>query len=160
MAIAKKVLLARPHSFVVSEMRPFLEKSGFAPTKLENLQARVAVVGGGVAGVELALAIRYRLASLLEPDKAEVFLVSAPICGAIIPDSLLQPIRRSATAYTCSRLDGGSARSLYRGDIFGAYRRHLRCLRRHDQHATLPTWHADRKSIRDHRGKSRSAVRP
>lgn len=37
--------------------------------------ARVAIVGGGAAGVELALAIRYRLASLLGPDKAEVFLV-------------------------------------------------------------------------------------
>lgn len=38
-------------------------------------RARVAVVGGGAAGVELALAIRYRLATLLGAEKAEVFLV-------------------------------------------------------------------------------------
>jgi len=38
-------------------------------------RARIAVVGGGAAGVELALAIRYRLASLLGTDKTEVFLV-------------------------------------------------------------------------------------
>lgn len=37
MAINKKTLLARPHTFIVSEMRPFLEKSGFAPSKLDSL---------------------------------------------------------------------------------------------------------------------------
>lgn len=35
MALNKKILLARPHSFIVSEMRPFLEKGGFSPSKLE-----------------------------------------------------------------------------------------------------------------------------
>ncbi|MCF8177228.1 MAG: FAD-dependent oxidoreductase [Sulfuritalea sp.] len=37
--------------------------------------ARVAVVGGGAAGIELALAMRYRLGSLLGKNQAEVLLV-------------------------------------------------------------------------------------
>lgn len=37
--------------------------------------ARVAVVGAGAAGVELALAARYRLVNLLGADRVEVFLV-------------------------------------------------------------------------------------
>lgn len=39
-------------------------------------RARVAVVGGGAAGVELALALRHRLVTLLGPAQAQVILVS------------------------------------------------------------------------------------
>lgn len=46
-------------------------------------RAQVVVVGGGAAGVELALAIRYRLASLLGDRKTRVALVagSGPMAG-------------------------------------------------------------------------------
>lgn len=33
----KNVLLARPHSFIVSEMKPFLEQNGYVPKKLETI---------------------------------------------------------------------------------------------------------------------------
>lgn len=57
MAITKKVLLARPHSFIVSEMRPFLEKNGFAPTKLENLQALETGNLGTFSGAVISTAV-------------------------------------------------------------------------------------------------------
>lgn len=33
----KIVLLARPHPIIISEMRPFLERAGFAPKRLDSL---------------------------------------------------------------------------------------------------------------------------
>lgn len=35
--MANKVLLARPHAFIVKEMRPFLEAAGYQPEALANL---------------------------------------------------------------------------------------------------------------------------
>lgn len=57
MPIAKKVLLARPHSFIVSEMRPFLERSGFAPAPLENLAALNAGSPGALSGAIISTAV-------------------------------------------------------------------------------------------------------
>ncbi len=38
MAIEKRVLLARPHAFIVSEMRPFLVGAGYVPVRVETLE--------------------------------------------------------------------------------------------------------------------------
>lgn len=38
--MAKPVLLARPHPFIVSAMKPFLEQNGYVPNKL-NAVARI-----------------------------------------------------------------------------------------------------------------------
>lgn len=38
MAIEKRVLLARPHAFIVSEMRPFLVSAGYLPVRVETLE--------------------------------------------------------------------------------------------------------------------------
>lgn len=35
--MSKTVLLARPHPFIVAEMKPFLEHAGYAAAKLESL---------------------------------------------------------------------------------------------------------------------------
>jgi len=57
MPVTKKVLLARPHSFIVSEMRPFLERSGFAPLPLENLAALEAGTVGSLSGAIISTAV-------------------------------------------------------------------------------------------------------
>lgn len=48
--MAKTVLLARPHPFIVSEMKPFLEQGGYEAIKIEALTdlAAKAKLGRGV----------------------------------------------------------------------------------------------------------------
>ncbi len=57
MPVAKKILLARPHSFIVSEMRPFLEKAGFAPVKLESLTDLESGTVGSLSGAIISTAV-------------------------------------------------------------------------------------------------------
>lgn len=57
MSISKKVLLARPHSFIVSEMRPFLEKGGFASSKLDSLSALDFRTLGAMNGAVISTAV-------------------------------------------------------------------------------------------------------
>ncbi len=64
----KTVLLARPHPFIVAEMKPFLEHGGFDATKLENL-ADLATQARGSAGVVISLAV----SSSLGESAQEVF---------------------------------------------------------------------------------------
>lgn len=52
----KSILLARPHPFIVSEMKPFLEANGFSITKLESLGLLPSVVRG-TSGAVISLAI-------------------------------------------------------------------------------------------------------
>ncbi len=66
--MAKTVLLARPHPFIVAEMKPFLEHSDFLAVKLENL-ADLAVYASKSAGVVISLAV----SSSLGESAAEVF---------------------------------------------------------------------------------------
>lgn len=54
--MTKTVLLARPHPFIVAEMKPFLEHGGYAAAKLENL-ADLAMQASSSAGVVISLAI-------------------------------------------------------------------------------------------------------
>lgn len=52
----KTVLLARPHPFIVAEMKPFLEENGFKTVKLENLDSLPAQAEGA-AGAIISLAV-------------------------------------------------------------------------------------------------------
>lgn len=66
--MGKTVLLARPHPFIVAEMKPLLEHSGYVAIKLESLndlpaQARTSV------GVVISLAV----SSSLGESAAEIF---------------------------------------------------------------------------------------
>lgn len=75
-ACGARLLPIRPlENFVVgwTRLREALGKQG---------RALIAVVGGGAAGVELALAARYRLARDLGPAQVEVILVSG---GELLP---------------------------------------------------------------------------
>ncbi len=86
---------------------------------IEAGRASVAVVGGGAAGVELALAMRYRLATLLGADRVEVFLVEG---GALMKGHGKRVVSRVAAALTAGgvqRLQGyaaGSATGLLLSD--------------------------------------------
>lgn len=57
MPATKKVLLARPHSFIVSEMRPSLERAGFVPSALESLAALEAGGTGALSGAIISTAV-------------------------------------------------------------------------------------------------------
>jgi hypothetical protein len=54
--MAKTVLLARPHPFIVSEMKPFLEQNGYSPKQLDSLVGMASsVVGASGAIISLAV---------------------------------------------------------------------------------------------------------
>jgi hypothetical protein len=67
--MAKKVLLARPHAFIVAEMRPFLERSGYQPTRLENLDDMHPGKLGSFSGAIISTAV----VSSIPAKAAEVF---------------------------------------------------------------------------------------
>lgn len=52
----KNVLLARPHSFIVSEMKPFLEQNGYVPKKLEAI-GDIPTSVAGTSGAIISLAV-------------------------------------------------------------------------------------------------------
>lgn len=57
----KSILLARPHTFIVAEMKPFLEDAGFSITKLENL-GLLPVAVKGTSGAVISMAISSSIA--------------------------------------------------------------------------------------------------
>ncbi|MFH2134483.1 MAG: hypothetical protein ABII81_04800 [Pseudomonadota bacterium] len=67
--MAKKVLLARPHAFIVSEMRPFLEKNGYQPSKLEDIGDIHPGKLGSFSGAIISTAV----VSSIPAKPAEVF---------------------------------------------------------------------------------------
>ena len=52
----KTVLLARPHPFIVAEMKPFLEQNGYQAIKLETLD-NLSVQSGSAVGAIISLAL-------------------------------------------------------------------------------------------------------
>lgn len=67
--MAKKVLLARPHAFIVAEMRPFLERTGYLPTRLESLDDLDPGKLGSFSGAIISTAV----VSSIPAKPAEVF---------------------------------------------------------------------------------------
>lgn len=58
--MAKSVLIARPHPFIVTSMKPFLEECGYATHKLESaneLDAKVKTASGAVISLALSSSI-------------------------------------------------------------------------------------------------------
>jgi hypothetical protein len=55
--MSNQILLARPHPFIVSEMKPFLEQSGFSPLSIKDIRelARLASTTFGGAIISLAV---------------------------------------------------------------------------------------------------------
>ncbi|MDE2621647.1 MAG: hypothetical protein KGM83_00455 [Betaproteobacteria bacterium] len=54
--MAKPVLLARPHPFIVSEMKPFLEQNGYVPTKVDTVSDIPKKVTGSFGAI-ISLAV-------------------------------------------------------------------------------------------------------
>lgn len=52
----KRVILARPHPFIVAEMAPFLTELGFAPVRLNSVQ-ELTSLGPAGAGAVISLAV-------------------------------------------------------------------------------------------------------
>jgi len=67
--MSKTVLIARPHTFIVSAMTPFLAESGFVTERLEHLGA-MATQSLKTSGVVISLA----LSSTIAESAEEVFL--------------------------------------------------------------------------------------
>ncbi len=77
MTDTKRVLLARPHPFIVAEMTPLLEQGGYTASKLERL-ADLPIQAKGAKGAVISLALS---SSIAEP-----------------PEDVFAKLRRSAPA--------------------------------------------------------------
>lgn len=66
--MTKPILLARPHPFIVAEMKPFLEHGGYTAAKLENI-VDLATQARSSAGVVISMAV----SSSLGKSAAETF---------------------------------------------------------------------------------------
>ncbi|WP_141396338.1 hypothetical protein [Polaromonas sp. AET17H-212] len=69
MALEKRILLARPHAFIVSEMRPFLVETGYSPVRVESLSQLSQELRGSLNGAILSTAVT----SSVDADVATVF---------------------------------------------------------------------------------------
>lgn len=67
--MSKTILIARPHTFIVSVMKPFLEESGYVIDKLTHISA-LPTQSTGLAGAVISLA----LSSSIVESAEEVFL--------------------------------------------------------------------------------------
>lgn len=67
--MSKTVLIARPHTFIVAVMKPFLEENGYAIDKLEHISG-LQSQSIGAAGAVISLA----LSSSIIESAEEVFL--------------------------------------------------------------------------------------
>jgi len=55
--MSKHVLLARPHPFIVSDMKPFLEGNDFIPVRLEKLSELAKLKSTDLCGAVISLAV-------------------------------------------------------------------------------------------------------
>ncbi len=69
MAQEKRVLLARPHAFIVDEMRPFLVESGYTPVKVATLDDLKSALSQPLCGAVVSTA----WSSSIGADAATVF---------------------------------------------------------------------------------------
>lgn len=67
--MGKNILLARPHPFIVAEMKPFLESGGYSVIKLDN-NSNLAAQAKSSNGAVISLAVT----SSVDDSAEEVFL--------------------------------------------------------------------------------------
>ena len=69
MAVEKRVLLARPHAFIVNQMRPFLVEAGYTPVGAQSLDHLAQELSGSFHGAIISTAV----SSTVNADAATVF---------------------------------------------------------------------------------------
>jgi len=69
MAVEKRILLARPHPFIVKEMRPFLEELGYVPVPVNSMEQLAQELAHPAHGAIISTAI----SSTVNADAASVF---------------------------------------------------------------------------------------
>ncbi len=77
--MAKNILLARPHPFIVSEMKPFLEHAGYEVSKLENSQ-HLSNHARNSIGAVISLAVTSAI-----PESAEEIFVQLRLSAPRVP---------------------------------------------------------------------------
>ena len=97
--MAKMILLARPHPFIVTGMKPFLEGNGYSPKKLENFSDMRAGIAGALGAI-ISLAVESSIKETMEQVYAEIRRVSPalPVLFAGMLDfaAMKGPMRRLA----------------------------------------------------------------
>lgn len=69
MAVEKRVLLARPHAFIINQMRPFLLEAGYTPVGAQSLDHLAQELVGTFHGAIISTAV----SSAVNADAATVF---------------------------------------------------------------------------------------
>lgn len=69
MAVEKRVLLARPHAFIINQMRPFLLEAGYTPVGAQSLDHLAQELVGTFQGAIISTAV----SSAVNADAAAVF---------------------------------------------------------------------------------------
>lgn len=54
----KQILLARPHPFIVSDMKPFLEQTGFSPVQMKGISELTRLASTSFSGAIISLAVQ------------------------------------------------------------------------------------------------------
>lgn len=67
--MSRTVLIARPHTFIVSVMKPFLEECGYGTNRLEHISDLQSLTGGAVGAV-----VSLALSSSVAESADDVFL--------------------------------------------------------------------------------------
>ena len=73
MAHDKRVLLARPHAFIVDEMKPFLLECGYTPVKVASLDELASVLAQPAQSAMNGAVISTAVSSSIGADAATVF---------------------------------------------------------------------------------------
>ena len=68
MAVEKRVLLARPHAFIVNQMRPFLLEAGYTPVGAQSVEHLAQELRGTFHGAIISTAV----SSTVDADAATV----------------------------------------------------------------------------------------
>ncbi len=91
--MSKKILLARPHPMIVSDMKPFLEENDFSISKIDNFE-QIGEVINDSAGAVISLAVNssikesalevYQKIRAEHPFLPVIFVSMLPFSKAII----------------------------------------------------------------------------
>lgn len=124
--MSTSVLLARPHTFIVSEMKPFLEEAGFKVIKADK-PSDLTDLSRGCAGAVISLAVSSSMdispedviKRLREANAKMPLLFAALLPYAKVKDSLERVGRQAGLDPKVWGLEGGDAKRFEMGSKSG-----------------------------------------